>query len=105
MLGRLKHCAEQQAGLDHKMKLLAESIEALIDHAGARGVLRMGGSCTAACLHEKSIRELGSLTMQWAVGHQGMGAQSSYLHTLRLTGTGCWLGMVLNMQLSLLALV
>ncbi len=36
LLGSLKRCAEQQAGLDDEMQLLAESIEALIDHAGGR---------------------------------------------------------------------
>ena len=65
----------------------------------------MGGSCTAVFLHEVSTGELGSLTMQWAVGDQGVGTQPLYLHTLRLTGTGPWLGMVLNLQLSLLVLV
>ena len=36
LLGRLKHCAAQQAGLNEEMTLLADSIEALVEHAGGR---------------------------------------------------------------------
>ena len=58
----------------------------------------MGCVCAAACLHEMSIGELGSLTMAIKVWARN-------LHTLCLTGTGPWLVMVLNLQLSLFALV
>lgn len=34
--GRFMRCADQQAELDGEMQLLADSVEALIDHAGPR---------------------------------------------------------------------